>query len=285
MSLAFARDSWEVQRIFGNGPAEAAEEAARQLTGPHGLASRPIAGPQTESLILLWEMLAIVPRGQLHPTESPPRVLSLQHVEELASICWEGSDSPRLRHCYGTSPRDRAADAGDVRADTASVRREIARSHPSLGENSPHRWLATTKTLGRPHFATLARTLVSFLALSGEAGQENLGSARKWSFLSLEGAEQLLAKLPGRDPAFGLAFKRASLAIRGHDPAEIDLMVPEPRPARRLAIFSKREWLTDTMLANVMTLLLHRMKPNASAKALYPPASTPSSRSCGDTPR
>eukprot|EP00741_Cyanophora_paradoxa_P010745 tig00020538_g10387.t1 len=252
MSLAFARDSWEVVSFDA-------------YAGPSAsTCSAPTPGPRPpcpdESLILLWEMLAIVPRGQLHPTESPPRVLSLQHVEELASICWEGSDSPRLRHCYRdlTSAIERRTqetfERCDVKVlhvdgarffalkvrrlevpevspwyiplasiaqciyggpkDTASVRREIARSHPSLGENSPHRWLATTKTLGRPHFATLARTLVSFLALSGEAGQENLGSARKWSFLSLEGAEQLLAKLPGRDPAFGLAFKRASLAIR-----------------------------------------------------------------------
>eukprot|EP00741_Cyanophora_paradoxa_P013532 tig00000179_g13065.t1 len=208
----------QLQRIFGSGPPAEAEEARKQLTGPHGLASRPISGPQTDALILLWEMLRI--------------------VEELASLCWEGSESTNLRDCYRdlTSAIERRLPEDFERCDVKVLHVDGARffafkvKRIEVPELSP--WYCPIASIAECIYGNPRNTV-----------SENLGSARSWSFLSSrDGAAHRQA--PDRDPAFALAFKRASLAVRGMDPAEIDLMVPEPQPARRLAIFSREEWLT-----------------------------------------
>eukprot|EP00741_Cyanophora_paradoxa_P016236 tig00000042_g15675.t1 len=165
-----------------------------------------------------------------------------------------------------------AAVYGDAR-DTQSVRRELGRRHPEVGEGSPFLWRASSKALGKERFRLICRTIARFCGLGNEAGEAHRTAARQWLFLSIEATERLLFKLPGREPALAVAFRRARLALMGADPAEIDLAAPMPPPVRRLALFGRKDWLQDAQIANIVTLLLVRAGPQIRVRSLYPASS------------
>eukprot|EP00741_Cyanophora_paradoxa_P002988 tig00000658_g2900.t1 len=159
---------------------------------------------------------------------------------------------------------------GSSRA-TNSLRREIERRLPELASGGPHRWNVTTLSVGRERFGMLTRTLTYYAGIGAEVdGERTRSSARRWAFLSAVAVESLLKDLPGRDPNLHLDFRRQRLVLEGADPATVAAAAPAPAPAGpRVGIFGAREWLADTHVANVMSLLLHRAK-NARVRALYP---------------
>eukprot|EP00741_Cyanophora_paradoxa_P018241 tig00021043_g17614.t1 len=158
---------------------------------------------------------------------------------------------------------------GDSRS-TNCVRMEIMRRCPDLAVGGPHRFEASTRTVGRERLALLTRTLVYYGGLGADIAAN--GSARRWAFLSTLGVERLLAGLPDRDGARAAAeFKRARLLFEGADPASLEGAPSLPlAPPRRICLFGRKSWLTDTEIANVMTLQLLRAGAGRRVVALYP---------------
>eukprot|EP00741_Cyanophora_paradoxa_P001998 tig00000540_g1937.t1 len=159
--------------------------------------------------------------------------------------------------------------------DVPSLRAEIRRRHPDLGADSPFRFKARTDVVGRARFAleggarpppasqagrgrrlivtargrgvvATGQTLTLYAGLNAEVeGEAARGAACKWGFISLAGAERILQGLPRFGDELLVPFRRQRLALEGADAAEIEAAAPLPlAPARRIAIFTKREWLT-----------------------------------------
>eukprot|EP00741_Cyanophora_paradoxa_P001337 tig00000480_g1293.t1 len=155
--------------------------------------------------------------------------------------------------------------------DTNCVRREIEKRLPDLARDGPHRWNVTTLSIGRERFGLVTQTLTRYAGLGSEVeGEASRGFARTWGFISALGVEMFLKDLPGRDASLLADFKRQRLVLEGADPVAAAAAVPAPvPPARRVPIFGAREWLTDTHIANVLTLILRKAN-NGRVRALYP---------------
>eukprot|EP00741_Cyanophora_paradoxa_P023020 tig00021535_g22231.t1 len=140
--------------------------------------------------------------------------------------------------------------------------------HPDLGADSPFRFEARTDVVGRARFALLTkararlpppdapgRRLIDIVTARGRGATR--GAARKWGFISLAGAERILQGLPrfGRAPR---AVPPPAPRLEGADAAEIEAAPLPLAPARRIAIFTKREWLTDQHIANCLSIVLAR---------------------------
>eukprot|EP00741_Cyanophora_paradoxa_P016214 tig00000042_g15653.t1 len=204
--------SAEFMRVMRNAPGEAAEEAERVLASRYGAAARPLTGSEVEATILCWEMLGIARRGDLHPVHNPPRVLNLRAafarfaaaIERRRAETFERVEVAVLRaeglrfHAFRVRRIEHpettwyvplasvsAAVYGDAR-DTQSVRRELGRRHPEVGEGSPFLWRASSKALGKERFRLICRTIARFCGLGNEAGEAHRTAARQWLFLSIE---------------------------------------------------------------------------------------------------
>eukprot|EP00741_Cyanophora_paradoxa_P024517 tig00000269_g23672.t1 len=290
--------SAELARVLGEPPlaeGEGEDEVQDVLTARYGVPARPVP---SEHAILLLETLGAVRRGEYTP-EDPPRLLSMRY-RAAATAFYAANERRRLcalsrydlhvvrvggERLYALpATRIEAPDLklwvpmaslsellyGSSRA-TNSLRREIERRLPELASGGPHRWNVTTLSVGRERFGMLTRTLTYYAGIGAEVdGERTRSSARRWAFLSAVAVESLLKDLPGRDPNLHLDFRRQRLVLEGADPATVAAAAPAPAPAGpRVGIFGAREWLADTHVANVMSLLLHRAK-NARVRALYP---------------
>eukprot|EP00741_Cyanophora_paradoxa_P010086 tig00020509_g9764.t1 len=181
---------------------------------------------------------------------SAARVFALRCKRiEVPDVEWYAPIASLAQAAYGSS------------RDVPSLRAEIRRKHPDLGADSPFRFEARTDV-----------TLTLYAGLNAEVeGEATRGAARKWGFISLAGAERILQGLPRFGDELLVPFRRQRLALEGADAAEIEAAAPLPlAPARRIAIFTKREWLTDQHIANCLSIVLARASAAPRVRALYP---------------
>eukprot|EP00741_Cyanophora_paradoxa_P018597 tig00021071_g17952.t2 len=197
-------------------------------------------------------------RTPVPPSPSPPATVGAGGGTQVPELEWWIPLASLAQAAYGDS------------RSTNCVRMEIMRRHPDLAVGGPHRFEASTRTVGRERLALLTRTLVHYGGLGADVATH--GSARRWAFVSALGAERFLGALPDRREGLAAEFQRARLVLEGADPAAVAAAGPSrPLPlARRISIFGRKSWLRDAEIANVLTLLLLRAGAGGRIKALYP---------------